>query len=190
MKRKEEILNTGTLYWFKSNRRGEVAIPLHYLTDVQKKTLYTGLKSSSYKLCNPNQFFTAHYMWRSNHGGYFLVTDIEISLEVKRKISPTKPVRKKPSSPYRMTLSDMKRLLEDLSSNQVDELFVEKFISDTSFKPWVKKEWKSKRAHLIQNSCEYCGSQEKLILQHEIQPRKIHSILYDLVGERYDEEVV
>ncbi len=36
MNKKEEILNTGTLYWFKSQRRGKVAVPLHYLTEEQK----------------------------------------------------------------------------------------------------------------------------------------------------------
>ena len=186
MDMEEEILNTGTLYWFKSQFRGKVAVPLHYLTDEQKKTLSSGLASNRYELCNPYQYFSAHYMWVGNNSPrHFLVPDIEISPEIKRKISPSKTVRKR--SPYRITLSDMKRLRSELMSGEVDELYVERFLSDAPWKPWGEKDWKSTRDAIIKSSCEYCGSQENLVLQHTIQPRKLNSILYDLVGERYEE---
>ena len=186
MNKEEEILNTGTFYWFKSQRRGKVAVPLHYLNDEQKKILSSGLASNRYEICNPYQYFTAHYMWFDNNRGYFLlVTDIEISSEIKRKISPSKPTSKR--SPYRINLSDMKRLLNELKRGEVDEVYVEKILSNTRWNPWIEKEWKLKRDPIIKSSCEDCGSQEKLVLQHTIQPRKINSILYDLVGERYEE---
>ena len=185
MNSEEEILNTGTFYWFKSQRRGKVAVPLHYLTDEQKKSLSVGLASNRYEQCNPYQYFTTHYMWFDNNRGYFLVTDFEISSEIKRKISPSKPVGERFF--YRIILSDMKRLLNELKYGEVDEIYVKRFLSDTPWKPWVEKEWKSKRDLFIKNVCDYCGSKEKLVLQHTIQPQKINSILYDLVGERYDE---
>lgn len=186
MEREEEILNTGTFYWFKAQYRGEVAVPLHYLTDEQKNTLRLGLASNRYEQCNPYQYFTPHYLWRSNNRGYFLVTDVEISPEVKRKISPSKPKPVGEKSPYRITLSDMKRLLNELMCGEVDEIYVKRFLSSTPWEPWKEKEWKPKRDSIIKNSCETCGSQENLVLQHTIQPQKINSILYDLVSKRYE----
>jgi len=151
----EGVLNTGTFYWFKSQRRGKVAVPLHYLTDEQKKTLRLGLTSNKYEQCNP------------------------------RIISPRKLISEKPS--YRITLSEMKRLLNELKCGEVDEIYVEKILSNISWKPWVEKEWKSKRDLIIKDYCESCEIKEKLVLQHTIQPRKVNSILYGLVGERYEE---
>jgi hypothetical protein len=187
MNMKEDILNTGTFYWFKSRHLGEVAVPLHYLTDDQKNTLRLGLESNKYELCNPYQYFSSHYMWRANNRGYYLVTDVEISPEIKRKIIPpnSKPAGKQ--HPYRVILSDMERLLSQLKCGEVDEFYVQSFLSDTPWNPWNELEWKSKRDPIIKNACENCGSQENLVLQHTIQPRKISSILYDLVGDRYEE---
>lgn len=185
MSEKEEILNTGTLYWFKSQRRGKVSVPLHYLTDEQKETLRSGLMSNRYKLCNPYHSFKVHYMWVGNDNPrHFLVTDIEISSAIKRKISPSKAIHKK--TPYRLTLSDIKRLLDDFKCGKVDEIYAKNFLSDKPWRPWEEKEWKSKRDTIIQKSCKYCGSKEKLVLQHTKQPRKINSILYDLIGEQYE----
>jgi hypothetical protein len=141
MNSEEEILNTGTFYWFKSQHRGKVAVPLHYLTDEQKKTLRVGLASNRYEQCNPYHYFTAHYMWFDNNRGYFLVTDFEISSEIKRILSPSKPVRERPF--YRVTLSDMKRLLNALKHGEVDEIYV-KEISLLKFPVivvGVKKNW-------------------------------------------------
>lgn len=187
MNKEEEILNSGSLYWFKSQRRGKVAVPLHYLTDEQKKTLSSGLVSKRYELCNPYQYITAHYMWVGNNNPrHFLVTDIEISSEIKRKISPSKPLVRERFS-YRITLTDIQRLLNDLKSGEVEEKYIERFLSKSPWKPWVEKEWKLKRDLIIKNSCESCGNQDKLVLQHTIQPRKLNSILYDLVAERIEE---
>lgn len=184
MDEKEKILNTGTLYWFKSQRRGRVPIPLDYLSSEQKKTLSAGVKSNRYGLSNPYQLFTAHYMWVDNASHrHFLVTDIEIPLEVKRKLSPTKPARK--STSYKITLSDMNRLLDELRSGKVDGKEVKRIFSNTPWKPWIEKEWILRRDTVIQNACRKCGSGENLVLQHTVQPRKINTILYDLVGERY-----
>ena len=43
----EEILNTSTFYWFKAQHRGEVAVPLHYLTDEQKISDCAGFAQSN-----------------------------------------------------------------------------------------------------------------------------------------------
>ena len=185
MNKEEGILSTGTFYWFKSRRRGKVAVPLHYLTEEQKESLRLGLSSNKYEQCNPGQYFTAHYLWLENNRGYFLVTDVEISAEIKRKLSPSNPMGKK--FPYKIILSDMERLLNELKSGEIDEKYVESFLTDTPWRPWVEKEWKLKRDLIIKKSCEYCGSQEKLVLQHTIQPRKTNSILFDLVGERHED---
>jgi hypothetical protein len=186
MTKEEEVLNTGTFYWFKSQRRGNVAVPLCYLTDEQKKTLCSGLVSNRYEVCNPYQYFTTHYMWLDNNKrGYFLVTDIELSLEIKKKISPTKPVGEKFS--FRITLSDIKGLRNEFKCGKVDERYIERVLTDTPWKPWVEKEWKSRRDAIVKNFCEHCGNPEKLVLQHTIQPRKINAILYELVGDRYEE---
>lgn len=185
MSKNEEILNTDTLYWFKSQRRGKVPVPLHYLTDEQKTTLVSGLESNRYEQYNPYHFFHAYCMWVSNDNPiHFLVPDIKISREIKRKISPSKAVSK--ITPYKLTLSDIKRLLNDLKSGEVDELYVKEFLTNKSWRPWTTKEWKVKRDTIIKKNCKTCGSPENLVLQHTVQPRKINSILYDLVGERYE----
>ena len=184
MKKEEEILNTGIFFWFKSQRRGKVAVELQYLTDEQKITLSSGLTQGKYELCNPYQDFTSHYMWFDNNKGrYFLVTDVEIPLVIRRKISPAKPTVE--SFPYQVTLSDMTRLLNDFKAGVIDEIYIERFLSIKPWNPWGNKEWKSKRDPIIKGSCKYCGSQLNLVLQHTKQPRKIKSILYELVGERY-----
>lgn len=186
MNEEPEILNTGTLYWFKSQRRGEVPIPLHYLTKEQIDTLVSGLKNSKYELCNPYQYFTTHYMWLDkNKGMYLHVTDIKISADIKRKISSPRSVGKK--SEYRITSSDIKRLQNDLQSGKIDHLYVRKFLSSVKWKPWIEKEWKIKRDKIIQDKCLYCGNRENLILQHSVQPRKINAVLYEMVGERFEE---
>lgn len=188
MKENEEILKTGTFYWFKSQRRGQIVVPLHYLTEEQKRRLILGLKSNKYELYNPYHYFTTHYMWLDNNGRYFLVTDIELSAEIKRKISPLKSMGLKLS--YKITCSDMKRLLNDFKIRAVDESYIEKFLEITPWKPWLEKEWKIKRDKIIKTVCENCGSQENPTLQHTIQPRKINSIIYSLLKERYEEYLV
>jgi hypothetical protein len=186
MTKEEKVLNSGTFYWFKSQRRGNVAVPLCYLNDGQKKTLCSGLVSNRYELCNPYQIFTAHYMWLDkNIPKYLLVTDIELSPEIKRKLSPNKPVGDKFS--FKITLSNVKSLLNGLKNGEVDERYVEGILTDTPWKPWVEKEWKLKRDVIIKDYCEHCRNQEKLVLQHTIQPRKINAILYELVGDRQEE---
>ena len=186
MSKEDDILNSGTFYWFKANRRGKVAIPLRFLTRDQKETLRKGLLAKRYELFNPYHLFTAHYMWfDDNNPRFYLVTDVKISPEIKRKISPTKPTSEKFS--YKITLSDMNRLLNDFQSGVVDEIFIEEFLAKTPWRPWNEREWKIKRDSVIKNSCEKCGSEEKLTLQHTIQPTKINSILYRLVGDRYED---
>ena len=185
MNKKDETLNTGTLYWFKSQRRGKVAVPLHYLTEEQKTTLSSGLESNRYESYNPYHFFHAYYMWVSNDDPiHFLVPDIKISPAIKRKISPSKTVS--PKTSYKITLSDIKRLLNDLKSGEVDERFVKEFLAKKQWRPWTTKEWKIKRDTIIRENCETCGSNTDLVLQHTVQPRKINSVLYDLVGERFE----
>jgi hypothetical protein len=39
MNKEDEILNSGTFYWFKSQQKGKVAVSLCYLTDEQKRIL-------------------------------------------------------------------------------------------------------------------------------------------------------
>jgi hypothetical protein len=186
MNKEDEILNSGTFYWFKSKRKGDVAVPLSYLTDEQKRTLYSGLVSNKYELCNPYQYFTAHYMWLDNSKRrYFLVTNIELSLETKKKLIPNKPACKK--STFQITLLNIKDLLNKLICGEVNERFVESILSNTPWKPWVEKEWKSRRDTIIKSCCENCGNPEELVLQHTLQPRKINTILYELVGDRHEE---
>lgn len=188
MKEKVEILNTGKFCWFKSQRLGKVDVPVHYLTHEQKTRLILGLESNKYELCNPFQHFTAHYMWLDNSGRYFHVTDIEISSEIKRKISTPKSKGLRLS--YKINCSDMKRLLNDFKIGVVDEEYIEKFLTITPWKPWSEKEWKIKKDKIIKNVCENCESQDKLTLQHTKQPRKINAIIYGIVEELYEEYLV
>src|SRR5450432_459472 len=185
MSKEVEILNAGTFYWFKSQRKGKVSVPLCYLTDEQKSKLYSGLISNRYEQCNPFQSFSTHYMWQDNNRGYLLVTDIELSLEIRKKLVPNIPVGEKII--FRMTLSNIESLLNDFKCGKVDERYVKKILTDAPWKPWGEHEWKLKRDTIIKNFCEHCGNHEKLILQHTIQPRKINAILYELVEERREE---
>lgn len=185
MKEKVEILNTGTFCWFKSQRLGKVDVPLHYLTVEQKMRLILGLESNKYELCNPYHYFSAHYMWIDSCGRHFHVTDIEISSEIKRQISSLKSKGIKLA--YKINSSDMKRLLADFKFGIVGEEYIEKFLAITPWKPWLEKEWKIRRDKIIQNVCENCESQDKLILQHTKQPRKINAIIYGLVEGKYEE---
>ena len=41
--KEEDILTTGSLYWYKAGRRGCVEIPLELLDDKQKEILRSGL---------------------------------------------------------------------------------------------------------------------------------------------------
>ncbi|MEL7004879.1 MAG: hypothetical protein AAFN93_19385 [Bacteroidota bacterium] len=181
-----DILTTGTFYWFKSQRRGKVAVPLHHLTDEQKNILRSGLIAQRYELCNPYYSFTAHYMWLDdNRGCFLLVPDVVISSEIKRRLSSRNRVGKRLD--YRIILPDIERLLSELKSGEVDEVYVRDFLANVTWKPWIEKEWKPKRDVVIKSSCESCGSQENLVLQHTVQPRKVNSVLYHLVSERYEE---
>jgi hypothetical protein len=188
MSLEEEIVDSGVLFWCKAHRRGEVVIPLEYLTEDQKQTLISGLASNRYKPCWPDKFITALYAWYDQEEYRYLhVTDIELSPKTKRKISPRKTVSKK--SPYKDTLTDMKRLQDELRCGEVDEVYVEEILIGLfkRWKPWNKKEWRLKRDKIIGTFCGKCGSQEKLVLQHTVRKRHINSILYELVGERFEE---
>lgn len=186
MKGNEDILKTGTLYWFKSNRRGKVPVPIKYLTEEQRQILISGLTNNKFELCNPYHYFTEHYMWlNEDRNCFFLVSDIKIAPGIKRRTSPRKLIGKKEA--YRITLSEMKRLKNDLICGRVDEKYVEFFLTKTKWKPWTEKEWKSNRDNRIGESCNYCNNHENLVLQHTLQPRKINAIKYELVGERFEE---
>ena len=50
-------------------------------------------------------------------------------------------------------------------------------------KPWTTKEWKERRKEVIKESCEYCGSDSDLVIQHP--PIKDKSKLVRHVAEEY-----
>jgi hypothetical protein len=181
-----DILTTGTLYWCKAGRRGSAPVPLEFLNEDQKQTLRSGLESDRYPLVRFSEMFNAHFIWVDEYGLYeVLVTDIDLSPETKRKLSPEKKVLE--SIPYRCTLSDMKRLQSEFVTGDVDETFVQDILSRLPWRPWEYAEWKSMRDLKIKDACENCGKSTDLVLQHTIQPRKVSSIIYDLVGNQYDE---
>jgi hypothetical protein len=181
----KEIFKTGKFYWFKAHGKGKIEIPFELLSIQQTKTLCDGLASNKYELCNPYHYFTSHYMWVDNSRKHFHVTDVEISSEIKRKISQSKSKGLKLA--YKINYSDMKRLLNDFRSGLVDEKYVELFFEKTPWKPWLQKEWKIKKDKIIKKVCKNCESQDKLTLQHTKQPRKINAIIYGLVDENYEE---
>lgn len=186
MEKREDILTTGTLYWIKAGRRGSAPVPLEFLNEDQKQTLRSGLESDRYPLVRSFENFHAHFIWVDEHCLYEVqVTDIDLSPETKRKLSPVKSVPE--SIPYRLTLSDMKRLQTEFVSGEVDETFVQDILSRLPWRPWQDAEWKSMRDLKIKDVCKNCGKTTDLVLQHTIQPRKIGNIIYDLVGEQYDE---
>lgn len=43
--------------------------------------------------------------------------------------------------------------------------------NNTKKRSWHKKEWKNRRSLILKDSCEQCGSSEKLTLQHTFHPR-------------------
>ena len=45
------------------------------------------------------------------------------------------------------------------------DLFNENKSSAKRYQPWSTKEWKDKRALILKDSCECCGSKENLIIQ-------------------------
>ena len=145
MNNQNDILTTGTLYWVKSNHRGNVAVPLKYLSEEQKQILRSGLKTNKYQLFRSNSTFKAHYIWIDNvFGNELLVTDIELSRQIKNKINPI--IKKQPNKlKYRLTLSDMKRLKYDFISGEINESMVQQILSKITWRPWESNEWKSKR---------------------------------------------
>ena len=182
----DDILTTGTLFWIKAAHRGTVAVPLEFLTDEQKQILRTGLKEGRYPDYFNYQSQNAHFKWEEKHCSYeLLVTDIDLSPEVKRKLSP----RKKPPQDvtYRVTLSDIKRLKEEYEAGHFDEDYVRDILTNLTWRPWQYTEWNDLREKKIQNACEICGETTSLILQHTIQPRKTKDIIFELVGEQYEE---
>jgi len=52
------------------------------------------------------------------------------------------------------------------------DLFNENKSSAKRYQPWSTKEWKDKRALILKDSCECCGSKENLIIQHGWRPKK------------------
>jgi len=185
MNNQNDILTTGTLYWCKAGRRGSAPVPIEFLNEDQKQTLRSGLERDRYPLVRFSEMFNAHFIWVDEYGLYeVLVTDIDLSSETKRKLSPGKKVHE--SIPYRATLSDMKRLQNDFITGEVDETFVQVILSRLIWRPWQYAEWKSMRDLKIKDACENCGVSTDLVLQHTIQPRKVSSIIYDLVAEQYE----
>jgi len=184
MTKKDDILTTGTLIWIKAGHRGSVEIPIEYLNEEQKQTLRTGLENNIYALDVYDKTLTARYRWTYKNGFPEVhVTDIDLSLETKRKLSPTEKPNK--NTLYRFTLSDMKRLKEEFYSGIVDDKFVQDILSQP-WNPWQYAEWKSLRDLKIKDFCEICGKTSDLILQHTVQPRKISTIIYNLVSEEYE----
>ena len=84
---KEDILTTGSLYWYKAGRRGSVEIPIELLDDKQKEILRSGLETDRYQLYMPHETINAHYVWINDIGLYEKrVTDIEILQKIKNKL--------------------------------------------------------------------------------------------------------
>ncbi len=188
MNDQEDILSTGTLYWIKSNRRGTIPVPLEFLNEDQKQTLRSGLISNNYPSICTLEYETqnAHYIWEEKHCLYeVLVTDIYLSLEIKRKLSPYK--RTKNKAEYRVVLSDMKRLKEEFDTNKIDEVSVRDILNNIVWRPWQYVEWRDRREKKIKGVCETCGETADLILQHTRQQRKSKDIIFDLIGIQYEE---
>lgn len=50
-------------------------------------------------------------------------------------------------------------------------------------KPWTTKEWKERKEEVMKKSCEHCGSDSKLVIQHP--PIKDKSKLARHLAEEY-----
>ena len=186
MNEEDDTLKTGTLFWIKAGGRGTVAVPLDYLNEEQKLTLKSGLENGRYEYAYDRyrQNLNAHHMWEEKNGAFELwVTDIDLSLEVKRQLSPGRKVNK---VAYRSTLTDMKRLRAEFEADKVDEPYVRDILSNLTWRPWQYSEWKELRDKKIQSACETCGETEDLILQHTRQPQKTKDIVFALVGKQFE----
>jgi|GEM_PF-6198114 len=184
MKKQTNILTTGTLFWVKAGGRGCVPIPLELLSTEQIQNLRLGLENNQYPLDVPSHTLNSRYIWINEYGlPDVQVTNIELSPQIKRKLRlPKKSVENKT---YRFTLSDMVRLMEEFKSGMIDIEFVQSILSQP-WEPWNYSEWMSLRDSKIKNFCETCGKTSNLVLQHIVQPRKINTIIYDLVREEYE----
>lgn len=184
MRTSDDILSNGTLYWIKAGRRGKIPVPLEHLTKDQKEKLHHGIKNSQYPLYIAFATLNAHYMWSDDIFEY-LIADIELSIETKRKLSPRKTPAIRPN--YRSILSDMRRLQAEFTSGKIDFVQVQSILDQLTWRPEQYAEWKALRDTKIKDSCEKCGKASELVLQHTVQPRKHKKILYDLIGDRYNE---
>jgi len=183
---KEDILTTGSLYWYKAGRRGSVEIPIELLDDKQKEILRSGLETDRYQLYMPHETINAHYVWINDIGLYEKrVTDIEILQKIKNKLKSPRKVNEKYE--YTFTLSDMKRLYNDFKKGVVDREYVEYILTKQPRRYDQYAEWKSMRAKRIGNACDNCGKTSNLVMQHTTHPKKLNIILYELVGENREE---
>src|SRR5690606_7656015 len=72
-------------------------------------------------------------------------------------------------------------------NGKIDESYVDKILTKSTWKPWAEKDWKLRRDTIIKEYCETCKSNENLVLQHTKQPRKTNQILYEFIRERWDD---
>jgi len=80
-------------------------------------------------------------------------------------------------------LTELKQIEHDLIEGIISYKEAAPLVFDSRKKPYHTKEWKEQRDKIIKDSCEQCGSNEVLTLQHLWRPQKYA----DFVRKQMDE---
>ena len=91
-----------------------------------------------------------------------------------------------------MTKEQLIKLREDIIHNEIESKIAGEILFSNKAKSWHTEEWKEKRAELLKESCEQCGSKEILTLQHTWHSRDYGTIKREtcakygqLINEKY-----
>lgn len=82
-----------------------------------------------------------------------------------------------------LTLNERIELRDKLANGEIEiDLALELYWKDfkEGQKSWQTKDWKQRRAELIKDKCQVCGSKETLTLQHLSHPRKYSEYLTEV----------
>lgn len=176
LNRSIDLLSDGNLYWNRTAEPFFVEVPISILTKEQRDKLQTYLNQDDIELMTKNRSSLFWEYWFQPHD-QILIKCIELSKEQKDKLVPPK-IRDKNSKTHLNT--NFKELLDQLNKKTITWQEARDIVLSIKGKPWETKKWKSKRDLKIGKSCEQCGSQEILTLQHLRQPRKYDNALKQL----------
>ena len=91
-----------------------------------------------------------------------------------------------------LTFNEVIELRDKLANGKIDLASAqEKYWKDfkDGQKSWQTKDWKERRAEIIKDKCEICGSKETLTLQHRSHPKKYAEYLSEVTSVHVQQHI-